>query len=405
VRRAERARKRKNRFWAALAGVFLFLAVAASGSAAYAWQQLKTNEAFLNATLKRATEIIDEAVAQAERYNVPRAATLSLLTKAEGLFDDMAQFGRPTPELRYRKAWMLIQFARNYEILGDTGRQFARANEAQRLLAGLAAEKTDDLTYQRDLSVAYNKVGDVLVAQGNLPEALKFFRDGLAIREHLAKADPNNAGWQRGLAVSYVKIGDVLVAQFNLPEALKFFRDGLAIAERLAKADPNNSGWQRDLSVSYNKIGDVLVAQGKLPEALKSYRESLAIREHLTKAHPSNVQWRNVRQFTINRIGGLAYRLVLAGDFSNALDAADQVVALAPDRLWLHVNRAHALMFLGRVEEARAIYLAHRGARNASASGEKSWETAVLEDFAELRAAKLAHPLMDEIEQLFTARL
>jgi predicted Zn-dependent protease len=145
------------------------------------------------------------------------------------------------------------------------------------------------------------------------------------------------------------------------------------------------------------------VAQGNLPEALKSFRDGLAITERLAKADPSNVQWRNDRQFTINRIGGLAYRFVLAGDFSNALDAADQVVALAPDRLWLHVNRAHALMFLGRVEEARAIYLAHRGARNASASGEKSWETAVLEDFADLRAAKLAHPLMDEIEQLFTA--
>ena len=98
--------------------------------------------------------------------------------------------------------------------------------------------------------MSYNKVGDVLVAQGNLPEALKSFRDGLAISERLAKADPNNAGWQRDLSVSYNKIGDVLVAQGNLPEALKSFRDGLAITERLAKADPNNAGWQRDLSVS-----------------------------------------------------------------------------------------------------------------------------------------------------------
>src|SRR5215467_11856596 len=46
-RRAERARRRRNRFWAALAGLFLLLAVAATGCALYAWQQLKTNEAFL----------------------------------------------------------------------------------------------------------------------------------------------------------------------------------------------------------------------------------------------------------------------------------------------------------------------------------------------------------------------
>ena len=157
----------------------------------------------------------------------------------------------------------------------------------------------------------------MLVAQGNLPEALKSFRDSLAIADRLAKADPNNAGWQRDLSVSLSKVGDVLVAQGNLPEALeivprqprdcrpprqgrsqqrrlaarslrllrqsgrcargarqpaealKSFRDSLAIEDRLAKADPNNAGWQRDLSVSYNKVGDVLVAQGNLPEALE----------------------------------------------------------------------------------------------------------------------------------------
>ena len=66
--------------------------------------------------------------------------------------------------------------------------------------------------------------------------------------------------------MSYDKIGDVLVARGNLAEALTSFRDGLAIAERLAQADPGNAGWQRDLSVSYNRIGDVLVARGNLAE-------------------------------------------------------------------------------------------------------------------------------------------
>src|SRR5262249_58411135 len=128
---------------------------------------LKTNEELRNATVVRATKIVDKAVAQAKKYNVPRVATLAFLVEAEGLFDDMAQYGRTTPELRYRKAWMLIEFARNYEILGDTSKQWARANEAYRLLAGLAAEKPDDDAYQSDLAIVYDEVGNVLVAQGN----------------------------------------------------------------------------------------------------------------------------------------------------------------------------------------------------------------------------------------------
>ena len=104
----------------------------------------------------------------------------------------------------------------------------------------------------------------MLVAQGDLAGALKSYHDSLAIADRLAKSDPGNAGWQRDLSVSYNKVGDVQVAQGDLAGALKSYSDSLAIADRLAKSDPGNAGWQRDLSVSYNKIGDVLVAQGDL---------------------------------------------------------------------------------------------------------------------------------------------
>jgi len=109
----------------------------------------------------------------------------------------------------------------------------------------------------------------------------------LAIRERLAKSDPANAGWQRDLSLSYDEVGDVQVAQRSLSEALQFYRDGLAIRERLAKSDPDNAGWQRDLSVSYERIGDALVARGSLPEALQSYPDGLAIMERLAKSDPA----------------------------------------------------------------------------------------------------------------------
>src|SRR5262249_17989936 len=187
--------------------------------------------------------------------------------------------------------------------------------------------------------------------------------------------------------------------QGNLAEALQRFRDGLAIRVRLAKADPSNAGWQRDLSFSHNKVGDVLKAQGHLAEALQSFRDGLAITVWLAETDPRQLQWRNDLQFTIGRIGGLAYSFVLARDFYNALDAAEQAVSLAPDRIWLQANRAHALMFLGRADEARTLYLRCRGEKNVV--GEKPWESVVLEDFAEMRKAGLGNPLMDEIEKQF----
>jgi tetratricopeptide (TPR) repeat protein len=160
--------------------------------------------------------------------------------------------------------------------------------------------------------------------------------------------------------------------------------------------------WPRDLSVSYNKVGHVLQAQGKLEEALKAYRDSLAIVERLAAFDSTNAQWQNDLQSSIGIVGSLAYRFVLERDFARALEVADQAISLAPNELWLYTNRAHALMFLGRVNEARSLYLQYRGQKNVQSGG--SWETVVLQHFAELRLRGLRHSLMDEIEAKFTAR-
>jgi tetratricopeptide (TPR) repeat protein len=138
---------------------------------------------------------------------------------------------------------------------------------------------------------AHNGLGDVLVAQGKLPEALQSYQAGRAIADRLAQSDPGNAGWQRDLSVSDENVGDVLVAQGKLPEALLSFQASRAIRDRLAQSDPGNAGWQRDLSVSDEKVGDVLVAQGKLPEALQSYQASRAIADRLAQSDPGNAGW------------------------------------------------------------------------------------------------------------------
>jgi hypothetical protein len=64
----------------------------------------------------------------------------------------------------------------------------------------------------------------------------------------------------------------------------------------------------------------------------------------------------------------------------------------------LHEARAHALMFAGRVDEARALYLQYRGREVAPG---KTWEADIHEDFVALRAKGLRHPLMDEIDATF----
>jgi tetratricopeptide (TPR) repeat protein len=143
------------------------------------------------------------------------------------------------------------------------------------------------------------------VAQGYLTEALKSYRESLAIRERLAKADPNNAGWQRDLSLSYEKVGDVLVAQGNLTEALKSHRESLAIRERLAKADPNNASWQRELAIINERLGAVYIKRNETDEAKAAFELALAIYDSVTARFPDDTRALIYSAVPLMRLGEL----------------------------------------------------------------------------------------------------
>jgi hypothetical protein len=129
----------------------------------------------------------------------------------------------------------------------------------------------------------------------------------------------------------------------------------------------------------------------KAARSQPSYLDSHTIIERLAKFNPGNVDWQRRLQICINEIGEIAYNFVLARNFTTALEAADQAISFAPEKTWLYASRAHALMFLDHVNEARALYLKYKG---QNVSGGHLWDAAILQDFAELQKAGLTHPLM-----------
>ena len=94
----------------------------------------------------------------------------------------------------------------------------------------------------------------------------------------------------------------------------------------------------------------------------------------------------------------VAWHALLAREFTTALTVADRAHALFPDDLAMETNRAHALMFLEREEESKALYLAHKG-EPLSEQNSRLWERGIVEDFAEFSKAGLTHPMMVDIEK------
>src|SRR5439155_279814 len=88
--------------------------------------------------------------------------------------------------------------------------------------------------------------------------------------------DPSNTGWQRDLSVSFDRLGDVLRAQGKLTEALTAYEDTLAIRQSLTAHDPSNTEWQNDLSRSYKKLAHVLFELNRIGKAVAIARRCVA---------------------------------------------------------------------------------------------------------------------------------
>jgi tetratricopeptide (TPR) repeat protein len=241
-----------------------------------------------------------------------------ILETARATFEQLAASAPDDLTLQRSRSAMLEEFGDTYRTLGDLEEALKAYRDGLAIQERLAAANRSNAQAQRNLSVFYGNVGDVLVRQGKLDEALKAYRDGLAIVERLAAADSSNTQWQRALSVFYNRVGDVLVRQGKLDDALKAYRDGLAIVERLAAADSNNTQWQRDLALSYNKVGNMLEDQGKLDEALKAFGNGLVIMERLTTTDRSNTEWQRDVSVLYARVGNV---LVRQGKLDEALKA------------------------------------------------------------------------------------
>jgi uncharacterized protein YecT (DUF1311 family)/tetratricopeptide (TPR) repeat protein len=120
---------------------------------------------------------------------------------------------------------------------------------------------------------------------------------------------------------------------------------------------------------------------------------------NLDQQHESKVEADEVKEkgaagkSTAESLVGLAWYAIFAQKYSEALADSDRSLALLPSNLTAVTNRAHALMFLGRTDEAKALYLSHKGEPLAG----KTWEQVIANDFAALQKAGLSAPLMTEI--------
>jgi tetratricopeptide (TPR) repeat protein len=77
------------------------------------------------------------------------------------------------------------------------------------ILKSRVEAEPDRADYQRDLSVSYNKLGDLLQALGQGEAARQYYQQSLEIRQRLVAAEPDRADYQWDLVVSLLRMAAV----------------------------------------------------------------------------------------------------------------------------------------------------------------------------------------------------
>jgi tetratricopeptide (TPR) repeat protein len=299
-----------------------------------------------------------------------------------------------------------------------------------------------------EISSAHRELGNLLLSQGKFEEALQSFRTALAAAERIVKFDPNNKLLGVSLAQAYDRVADLQTKHGDPAQAMQAYRESIAIRSRLAEADSDNTDLQRDLAATHTKLAYIHLKQNEFALAEDEAGKAKLILEPLRRLSPDNADWARfiatidativalpakaafeAGQFskaaatqlklaeaqekaerekagkpgpgTANALLELAWFRLFARDFKGALAASDRAAALSPDPIYV-TNKAHALMFLGRSREARALYRYYKSQRVVKDG--KLWEEGILGDFEEFEKRGLKHRQMAEIKTLLAAK-
>ena len=297
--------------------------------------------------------------------------------------------------------WAMTQNNRGnaLTVLGERESGTAHLEEAVSAYRAALEERTRDrvpldwAATQNNLGIALGRLGERESGTARLEEAVTAYR--AALEEWTRDRVPLDwAMTQANLGVALGKLGERESETRHLEEAAAAFR--AALGERTR--DRVALDWamtQANLGAALWRLGERESRVGRLKEAAAAYAELVEICRRVYASAESN----DSKSRLVDALGSLSFVLLLNRRAGDALVAAQEALSLDPAALWVETNRAHALLFLSRSEEAKAVYVEYRGRLLFE---QKTFAQVVREDLSEFRKYGIDTPEMKDIDALLS---
>jgi tetratricopeptide (TPR) repeat protein len=269
----------------------------------------------------------------------------------------------------------------------------------RKLLARAAPEDTDPL---RDLSLALDRVGNVLRDMGDPQGALKYFEEEVAMDRSFVARNSNNLTALSDLQWTLNKISDFVRQRFgDRTAARKYIEEMIGVDRRLIDQEPASKVRHRRLRDDLTKLATLLLEVNQPAAARDAYGDAfVAVQRWLGVARESFMSTANEanRDELMRAYGDAGWTALVGGRASEAVAHIEAAQSLSPDTPMNTVNLGHAYLFLGRYAEAVKLYAAVKD-RNRTDDGKSTYAQAIKNDFALFRRLELGRPEMARIER------
>jgi tetratricopeptide (TPR) repeat protein len=261
------------------------------------------------------------------------------------------------------------------DLPGSTSARRLLVTRALEYLDNLSEQSKGDVSLQKELASAYERVGDVLgypygANLGDSAGALRSYRKALAIRESLVGASAarstqgssQDVQFQLDLVGNYIRVAQVLETTGNFPEALEALGRALPLIQKIAEGSTDPVLADQYAGTYYFTA----IVQGRMGDsgaALEDYQRAAAIRGPALQANPGNF---TLRTHLAADYAGIAACSAERHDLSSGVEMQVKSTAILEDVSSAHPDNATLREYLGEALNRLATYRRDQGNPSAA---------------------------------------
>ena len=247
--------------------------------------------------------------------------------------------------------------------IGETAAALDNYGKGMAIAVRLSASDPTDLVAHRERAVLTSKLGDMAFGSGDLKAAVSRYREAAGLIPAVLALDPGNRSSLEIEAIIQQRLCAMLPGIGDTVGALETCRESLRLLGPLVEKDPGNRLFKRMTAVSYGALGNVLRMTGKAEEALPSLRNASTIFDELSQAEPTNADY--LRQ-TANIGVYLAPTLAQTGDAAGAKAAYEKTVATFDRLIQIEPGDSRSRSVMGLTLRRYSQFLSQAGDRTTA---------------------------------------